>query len=330
MTEKTGWGFAAAAVIGAGAAAWTANRFQKHKEQSVYRLTQNGRLVETRCGPIEIAAAGEGPPVLVVHGAAGGYDQGMLVARGLTGYRVIAVSRPGYLRTPLESGRTPAEQADALAALLDALGIESAALVGISAGGLVGIHFALQYPQRCWALALVSAVNAPLPTDLNILKPLVSAFANDFLLWALIQPQLMYLAHPNLRQQVQGDPQKRGLLEELLDTTFPVSMRLPGMLNDADQVNALPELPLDEVRVPTLVIHGDADTVVPFEQGQRSAGEIPGAGFLPIPSGSHFAVLTHAERTIPAILDLLDRHAPTKQTFRVLETLKVLKERLRS
>jgi pimeloyl-ACP methyl ester carboxylesterase len=68
---------------------------------------------------------GEGPAVLALHGAMGGYDQGLILARtiGPPGYRFVSVSRPGYLGTPLCAGRTPEEQADLLAHLLDALGI---------------------------------------------------------------------------------------------------------------------------------------------------------------------------------------------------------------
>ena len=51
------------------------------------------------------------------------------------GFRVIVPSRPGYLRTPLTSGRTPGEQATLIAALLDTLGIERGALYAYSQGG---------------------------------------------------------------------------------------------------------------------------------------------------------------------------------------------------
>ncbi|HEY3645425.1 MAG TPA: alpha/beta hydrolase, partial [Gammaproteobacteria bacterium] len=63
------------------------------------RIGSGSQVVETRCGPIEYAVRGEGPPLLVVHGAGGGFDQGLMIAAPLSGYRVIAVSRFGYLRT---------------------------------------------------------------------------------------------------------------------------------------------------------------------------------------------------------------------------------------
>jgi pimeloyl-ACP methyl ester carboxylesterase len=72
------------------------------------------RVVHTRRGPVEYAEVGAGPAVLCLHGAMGGYDQSLLLARsaGAPGFRYLAVSRPGYLGTPLSRGRTPEEQAD--------------------------------------------------------------------------------------------------------------------------------------------------------------------------------------------------------------------------
>src|ERR1051325_1787340 len=94
------------------------------RDATVARLEAGSRAVPTARGPVEYAEVGRGPAVLALHGRPGGYDQGLLMARhigeGLA--RWVAVSRPGYLRTPLEVGRTPAAQAHRYAALLDILG----------------------------------------------------------------------------------------------------------------------------------------------------------------------------------------------------------------
>ncbi|MCB0108795.1 MAG: hypothetical protein KDE53_22900, partial [Caldilineaceae bacterium] len=81
------------------------------------------QTVETTQGIIEYVEVGEGPVVVTIHGAMGGYDQSLFLAQtiGAPSYRYLAISRPGYLGTPLRSGTTPAQQADLIAALLDAL-----------------------------------------------------------------------------------------------------------------------------------------------------------------------------------------------------------------
>jgi len=99
------------------------------------RVMSGSQIIETRCGPIEYATMGEGLPMLVVHGAGGGYDQGLWIARDNVGegFRIIAPSRFGYLRTPLPLDASPAAQADAHACLLDALNISKVAVLGVSA-----------------------------------------------------------------------------------------------------------------------------------------------------------------------------------------------------
>ena len=73
------------------------------------RAASGGRVVDTPCGPIEYALAGKGAPVLLVHGAGGGFDQGLEFGRPLAerGFTVIAVTRFGYLRTPMPADAAP-------------------------------------------------------------------------------------------------------------------------------------------------------------------------------------------------------------------------------
>ncbi|TXC67011.1 alpha/beta hydrolase [Piscinibacter aquaticus] len=93
----------------------------------------------------------------MVHGSGGGHDHGMDWARPLTqqGIRVIAMSRFGYLRTPRPADASPEAQADAHLCLLDALGIDRAAVVGVSAGAASALQMALRHPDRVDALVLV-------------------------------------------------------------------------------------------------------------------------------------------------------------------------------
>ena len=95
-------------------------RYRRWEQATKNRLQRESQVIQTDSGEIEYATMGEGPAVLVLHGLKGGYDQGIVTAALLneTNFEFIAVSRPGYLRTPLETGLTPEEQADALATLL--------------------------------------------------------------------------------------------------------------------------------------------------------------------------------------------------------------------
>lgn len=76
---------------------------------------------------------GEGNPVLIVHGAGGGFDQGLDMTGALAGhgYRLIVPSRFGYLRSALPDKPTVAMQADTYVALLDRLGADKVVVVSI-------------------------------------------------------------------------------------------------------------------------------------------------------------------------------------------------------
>ena len=126
--------------------------------------------VTTRHGPVEYALLDDGPPALALHGAMGGYDQGLILVRtiGEAGYRFIAVSRPGYLGTRLSSGRRPEEQADLAAALLDVLHIPSAAVMAVSGSGPCALQFALQHRERCWGLILSSTCSGKVATRIPL------------------------------------------------------------------------------------------------------------------------------------------------------------------
>jgi pimeloyl-ACP methyl ester carboxylesterase len=123
------------------------------------------QLVETRLGPVEVAVAGEGAAVLVVHGTPGGWDQAAAMARFMTdldpgpGVKAILPSRPGYLGTELGERATIDAQADLHAALLDALGVERVGVLCWSGGGPSSYRLAVRHPTACaqWSHSTPSA-----------------------------------------------------------------------------------------------------------------------------------------------------------------------------
>jgi 2-hydroxy-6-oxonona-2,4-dienedioate hydrolase len=123
--------------------------------------------------PIEYAESGTGLPLLSIHGAGGGFDQGLANAAEFVdeGFRIIAPSRFGYLRTPVPGDASPAAQADAHAALLSDLNISRAIVVGVSAGARSAIEFALRHPDKVTALVLISpgtySPTSPVSLDAN-------------------------------------------------------------------------------------------------------------------------------------------------------------------
>ncbi len=293
-------------------------RFRRDIRTAQERLQSGGsQVIETNCGRIEYATFGEGYPVLVVHGIFGGFDQGLVVARGNVGeeFRSIVPSRFGYLRTPLPDGASPALQADAYKCLLDALGIQQAAVFGTSAGGTSAIQFALRHPDRCSALVLLSS-NAPGQTEAALPPEPVAKvlFKSDFIFW------LVTTYFGSSMRSTMGVPEGFELtpeyeadVAEVMKTILPVSPRADGALFDMYISN--PDIntgyPLEEITVPVLIINAADDPLALYKNAQRMAERIPDSKLVTIESGGHM-LLGHEERVRSEIIAFLEEHSSTR------------------
>jgi pimeloyl-ACP methyl ester carboxylesterase len=278
--------------------------YQRDVQQARDRVSRGSRIAHTACGLIEYGIAGEGPPVLVVHGAGGGFDQGLDFSTPLvaSGFRIIAMSRFGYLRTPLPEDASPAAQADAHACLLDTLGIERVAIIGASAGAPSSLQFALRHPGRITALVLlVPATYVPRPegappvrTPPGLQFLLDTALRSDFLFWTaghLAREMVIgtILATPPTVVR-DADPDEQARVQQMLDHIPPVSQRRLGLLNEAAVIPSLQRYELERIHVPTLAISVADDLFGTYDAARYTAGQIPDARFVGYSSGGHLWV----------------------------------------
>lgn len=268
-------------------------------------LANQSQVIETAKGPIEYIRRGDtGPLVLFLHGTPGGYDQAPAEAE----YRMIAPSRPGYLRTPISVGRTPAEQADAYAALLDALGeTEKVFVMGASGGGPSAYTFAANYPERTAALIAIEALSHAETFDDEEAPP--ALFQTDFGSWLFLKmgemqgPEglvKMLIPDPANQQRVLEDEEKLAGMIGLIWSTWPASLRKDGINNDMEQFASM-DLPLTDITVPVLAVHGTADTNVDIEQAEYAGDRINNFTLHVIEGADHMMPMTHAEEMGEAI-----------------------------
>jgi pimeloyl-ACP methyl ester carboxylesterase len=280
-------------------------------------------FVTTPMGRVEYAEYGEGPAVLALHGAMGGWDQSLLLARTIAagGHRFVGISRPGYLGTALAARRSPEQQADLHAAVLDALAIRDAAVMAVSGGGPSAIHFALRHRARCRALVLVSTCSGKVETRLPLAFQVLRLAARWPWLAAAMErkakgdPEAAVrrsIPDPILRERTLRDAGAGPLFRELLASTSDrMALRLPGTLDDV-AVTRTRTYPLDEVAVPVLVVHGTEDPAVPFAQhGKVLAERIPGAELVALEGGAHVAIFTHRDEARARVVRFLAAHATT-------------------
>jgi 2-hydroxy-6-oxonona-2,4-dienedioate hydrolase len=278
--------------------------YQRDIQQARERTSVGSQIVETPCGQIEYADTGKGSPVLLVHGAGSGYDQGLDTSRALVqrGFRVIAMSRFGYLRTPLPADASAAAQADAHACLLDALHIRSAAIVGASAGAPSSMQFALRYPKRTTALVLlVPVAYVPRPDGA---PPMQTPPGFEFLFDTALKSDFLFWAAPRLARQTvisailatppavvdSASAEERARIDQVMVNILPVSTRRPGLINDAAVTSSLPRYDLERIAAPTLILSVADDLYGTYDGALYSAEHIPHARFIGYASGGHLCV----------------------------------------
>jgi pimeloyl-ACP methyl ester carboxylesterase len=280
------------------------------RRQLRHRLQEGSSVQKTARGPVEYCAIGKGAPVVVLHGVMGGYDQGLAVAESIAlPVRFLALSRPGYLRTPLDAGRSYEQQADIVAAFLESIGLTSAVVIGVSGGGPAAIQFAYKHRDKCSGLILLSAVTKRLPTP-EASHSMLFRVA-DFAGWLMQGPIHRHPARYTGRlllpaeAAMLSDAAKRAAFLRFLDTSVPFSFRQAGLLNDSEQMRSISELLPQGIDRPTLIVHGTADRIVPYAHATAAAAAIPAARLLSIEGGGHFAALFHADEVRQGIREFL-------------------------
>lgn len=287
-----------AAVVTAGGVMFL--RYRRELVAARRAVAQGGRVALTASGPIEYAEAGAGPPLLSIHGAGGGFDQGLANAAELVDdtFRVIAPSRFGYLRTPVPADASPAAQADAHAALLAMLGVPRAIVLGVSAGARSAIELALRHPDRVDALVLVVpgtyAPASPVSIEASRGSRLAFRLVNlgaDLAWWVAekiapsvlvrflgVQPALLAAASAAERDRVM----------RIVRSVQPLSLRSSGI--NVDSTPDLRRPPLEDIRAPTLIVSSRDDLFNTLPAAELAARSIPGARLVVHDTGGHLLV----------------------------------------
>jgi pimeloyl-ACP methyl ester carboxylesterase len=299
-----------------------------------YGLEVESRFLEMLNPPlrVRVMGSGEGPPVVLVHGGGGvGATWAPLMA-GLSGMRLVVVDRPGFGLSGGFDYRGVDLRRHAVAfleSLLDGLGLERAALVGNSMGGLWSFWLALDRPERVSALAqlgstaLLTDTMAPLPMRL------LSVPGLNRLMLAAERPT------PEQAKKVLArlghDP---AVIEDRLPEEFfemlAASEKLPGYatawltlverclgLRGAVSDVRLGEDELRRVQQPTLFVWGDGDVFGGPEIGERAVRVMPD-GRIEAVAGGHLPWLDEPEICAEVVSEFLrprSNAATTKMAF---------------
>jgi pimeloyl-ACP methyl ester carboxylesterase len=214
-------------------------------------------------------------------------------------FRTIVFDNRGVGKSDVPPGPYPiAQMADDAAAVLDAAGIERAHIYGISMGGMIAQELALNHPERVRSLVLgctASGGSTAIAAEPIVMQTLMAR--------ATMTPEEGAEA---MVPFIYGSATPRARIDEDLTIrrrTFP---RAEGYLAQVQGIMAWSCYDrLENIRVPTLVLHGDADRLVPPGNGQLLADKIPGARLTMFPGASHIYPTDKPEASNAEVLSFL-------------------------
>jgi pimeloyl-ACP methyl ester carboxylesterase len=257
--------------------------------------------------PLAYRDEGQGPAALLLHGQPGAAATWRAVADRLRDRaRVVAVDRPGYGET---GGRARGidENADVALALLDALGIEKAVLVGHSWGGGVALATALRAPERVAGLVLVASIgprSSVDPLDRVLVAPVVgpALTLGGFLAIRRLLP--LPVVRRRLVRELGTLP--RASVDELVRQvrrrdwrSFVVEQR--ALVREIDGLARR----LPQVQPPAVVLAGALDFVLPPRVSRELAATLPHARFRLVPDAGHVIPVEAPDVVADAVVGLM-------------------------
>jgi pimeloyl-ACP methyl ester carboxylesterase len=267
---------------------------------------------------VEEAGPESGQAVILIHGFGGSTFswRETIPALAAAGYRAVALDLKGFglADKTLAADYSHAAQAEFVIAVMEALDVEQATLIGHSMGGNVAAHLALAQPERVEKLVLVDAAivpggdGGPPFSGASWLArfPPAQRWARLLLRTAVDEARFRSILNSAVYDPVFVDDAlvsgyRRSVLVEDWD------LALLGIVRDSRD-NALPAAP-GSLAMPVLLIWGEADTWVATAQGEWLAATISGAEYVTIDKAGHLPMEEQPELFNRILLDFLARSA---------------------
>jgi pimeloyl-ACP methyl ester carboxylesterase len=273
--------------------------------------------VEVDGRPINYAELGSGPPLLLVHGLAGSWQNWLeTIPYFARTRRVLALDLPGFGESPM-----PAEHISIpgygrlLDAFCEAVGVDRAAVIGNSMGGFIAAELAIQFPHRVDRLVLVSAAGITAEHQHNERVLALMRRLEFVFVWAVTHPSPEFLLRPRARRAARfvfAHP------ERIPGALLAENARGSGKPGFIDALDALTSYPirdrLKEISAPTLVVWGASDRLVPTRDADVFEELIPDARKVIYEDTGHVPQLERPERLNRDVEAFLEGSDPLSAT----------------
>ncbi|MBI2710996.1 MAG: alpha/beta hydrolase [Actinobacteria bacterium] len=263
------------------------------------------RTVDTRVGRVVLREGGAGQPLVYLHSATGeGDGLGFLDALAASGH-VLAPMFPGFGGS--EGIESIDDMEDATFHLLDLwerLGLDAPVVVGLSLGGWMAAELATRHPERVGALVLVNPVGHHIPGA--PIKDIFGRSPSEMVEDLFFAPDHPVAQLMRALGDYRSDPGQAGAL------TFDMIAPMVQVLGAAARLGWDPYLHNPKLRsrlwrisCPTLVVRGEADTLVPTEHARVYVEGIAGARLEVVPQSAHLVPLEQPERLAALVRDFV-------------------------
>ena len=263
--------------------------------------------------PIHYLAAGEGPPLVLLHalGESALDWRWVLPALAHTN-RVYAPDLPGFGYSAKPSAEySPDFFARFVSAYLDALGLDRTAVVGNSIGGLAALRLALSAPARVDALGLVASAGLGREITYALRLPTLPGYGEAAVAWGKTPMGAFQRAWSRVPllfgrpERVPGEwITEQTQIAQLLGFTEATMVALRAQVDMGGQREVLVDQ-LPHLGMPTLIIWGERDRVFPYAQGQKAAFSLRQGVFELIPSCGHLPHVEQPERFVSTLGEFL-------------------------
>lgn len=293
--------------LGWGATLWKAARHEARAQASHPPL---GRFVTVEGTRLHVLQAGEGPDLVLIHGASGNmrdftFD---LVPRLIDRYRVTVVDRPGLGHSDRldRDGATIFEQADVLVAAVHQLGVERPLVLGHSYGGAVALAWATRHPEATAGLVLLAAASNPWDSPLSTYYRILSSPLGRWLAAPLLTAWVPdHVVTDTIAQVFAPQPAPEGYAEHIgAGLTLQRRALRENALQRAGILAEVTAMVPDYAKIdlPVEILHGDADRTVWLSiHSEPLARQIAGANLEVMEGVGHSPHHADAARVVAAI-----------------------------
>lgn len=277
------------------------------------------KIVQIHGHDVAYRMAGEGPALVLVHGIAGSSATWSRVMPALAAnHTVIAPDMLGHGESAKPRGDySLGAYASGIRDLMVLLGVEKATFVGHSLGGGIAMQLAYMFPDACERLVLVGS--GGLGKEVNPLLRVISAPGSEYILPLVLTPRLHGLFEKvgSLlgKSGLRGDPLMQEIWASYTRLTDARAQRafvhtIRSVIDVAGQrVSARDRLYLAQ-EVPTLIVWGDRDRVIPVEHAHVAHGLMPGSRLEVVKGAGHFVPLEQPDLFARVLDDFLSTTAP--------------------